>query len=109
LLFFFNLFSQCNIAPSILDDFTADQKLDKALFSSEEAVELFKDYSFNDLLRPLPEFTPISIATYSGKPQNLLNNKHWHPLRLFKLFFDWKTMSLIVKETNSYAFRTNSA
>jgi Transposase IS4 len=61
----------------------------------------------NDLLRSLPDFTPISITKHFGRPQNLDLNQHWHPLRLFKLFFDWKTMGLIVKETNSYAFRTN--
>jgi Transposase IS4 len=113
---FFGLFSLISlyfinilIAPSIPDDSTADQKLNKALFPIEEAAESFKDCSFNDLLRPLPHFTPIPIAIHSGRPQNLLNDKHWHPLRLFKLFFNWETMSIIVKETNSYAFRTNSA
>jgi len=63
----------------------------------------------NELLRPLPDFEPISVATHSGSPQNIDINKHWHPLRLFKLFFDWNTMDLIVKETNSFAFRQNSA
>jgi Transposase IS4 len=79
------------------------------LFSCEEAAESFKDCSFNDLLRPLPDFILIPIAIHSGRPQNLLNDKYWHPLRLFKLFFNWEIMSIIVKETNSYAFRTNSA
>jgi hypothetical protein len=55
---------------------TADQKLNKALFTSEEAAESFKDYSFNNLLRPLPDFIPISTVIHPGKPQNLLNNKH---------------------------------
>jgi hypothetical protein len=59
------------IAPSISDDSTADQKLNKALFSSEEAVEQFKNCSFQELLRPLPNFMPISITTHSEKPQNL--------------------------------------
>jgi Transposase IS4 len=61
------------------------------------------------LLRPLSDYTPISVATHSGKPQNLDINKHWHSLRLFKLFFSWETMRIIVNETNSYAFRDNSA
>jgi superfamily I DNA and/or RNA helicase len=97
------------IAPSIPDDFTADLKLNKLLFCSEKAIELFKDCQIDDLLRPLPYFKLISIHTYSGRPQNLDNEKHWHLLRLFKLFFNWETMSIIVKEINSYAFRTNSA
>ena len=79
------------------------------MFSSEEATKSFLNYEINDLLRPLPNFTPIPITIHSGRPQNLLNDKHWHPLRLFKLFFNWETMGLIVKEINSYAFRTNSA
>jgi hypothetical protein len=84
----FNYFTNILIAPSIPDDFTADQKLNKALFTSDEAAELFKDCSFNNLLRPLSDFTLISIAIHSGRPQNLLNDKHWHSLRLFKLFFN---------------------
>jgi hypothetical protein len=105
----FYYFTNIYIAPSIPDDSTADQKLNKALLTSEEAAESFKNYSFNNLLRPLPDFTPISTVIHPGKPQNLLNNKHWHPLRLFKLFFNWETISIIVKETNSYVFRMNSA
>ena len=97
------------IAPSISDDSTADKKLNKLLFSSEEAAESFLDCEINDLLCPLPDFTSIPINIHSGRPQNLFNDKHWHPLQLFKLFFNWETMSLIVKETNSYTFWTNSA
>ena len=67
-------------------------------------MKSFEGCKINDLLRPLPSFTPISVTTHSGKPQNLDLNQHWHPLKLFKLFFSWETMSLIVKETNSYAF-----
>ena len=79
------------------------------MFSSEEAVESFNNCSVNELLRLLPDSEPISVTTHSGQPQNIDIDKHWHPLRLFKLFFDWETMGLIVKETNSYAFRNNSA
>ena len=57
----------------------------------------------------MPDFTPISTTIHSGRPQNIDLNQYQHPLRLFKLFFSWETMNLIVKETNSYAFRTNSA
>jgi hypothetical protein len=84
-------------------------ELNKHLFGPEEAAESFKDCEIHDLLRHLPNFTPIPITIHSGRPQNLLNNKYWHPLRLFKLFFNWETMAIIVKETNFYAFRTNSA
>jgi Transposase IS4 len=79
------------------------------LFGSKEAIEQFEICSFQELLRSLPNFTPISIIPHTGKPQNLDINRHWHSLRLFKLFFSWKTMSIIVNSTNSYAFRTNSA
>ena len=111
LLFFFfiTVFWPFLIAPSIKDDSTIDQKLNKVLFSSEEAPKAFENCEINDLLRPLPDFEPISITTHSGKPQNIDIQKHWHPLRLFKLFFSWETMSIIVDSTNSYAFRTNSA
>jgi hypothetical protein len=81
----------------------------KALFYSDKAVELLKDCKINNLLRSFPDFAPISINIYSGRPQNLSNDKHWHSLRLFKLFFNWETISIIVKEINSYVFRTNSA
>ena len=97
------------IDPSIPDDSTADKKLNKVLFSSEEAIKSFLDCKIDDLLRPLPDFTPIPVTTHSGKPQNLDITKHWHSLRLFKLFFSWDTMKLIVNSTNSYAFRHNSA
>ena len=97
------------IAPSIPDDFTADQKLNKILFNSEKTVKSLENCKIEDLLHPLPNFTPISVIPHSGKPQNLDIQKHWHPLRLFKLFFSWEIMSLIAKETNSYAFRKNSA
>jgi hypothetical protein len=75
------------IAPSIPDDSTADKKLNKALFSSEEAIKQFKNCSFKELLRPLPDFTPISIKQHKGRPQNIDFNQYQHPLRLFKLFF----------------------
>jgi Transposase IS4 len=57
----------------------------------------------------LPNFTPILIKQHKGRPQNIDINQYQHPLHLFKLFFSWKTMSIIAKSTNSYAFRTNSA
>ena len=97
------------IAPSIPDDSTADRRLNKALFSREEAAESFLDCEINDLLRPLPDFEPIPITPHAGKPQNIDISLYWHPLRLFKLFFSWETMSIIINSTNSYAFRTNSA
>jgi Transposase IS4 len=79
------------------------------LFGVKEASESFKDVLINDLLRSLPDFEPISIVLYNGKPQNLNLTIYWHPLRLFKLFFSWEIMEIIVKNTNSYAFRNNSA
>jgi hypothetical protein len=73
---FFIYLTNINIAPSIPDDSTADIKLNKILFSFKEAPERFTDCSFKDLLRPLPDYTPISVATHSGKPQNLNINRH---------------------------------
>ena len=64
------------IASFILDDSTADSKLNKLLFSSEEVIKLSKNYQINDLLRSLPDFTLILVITHSKRPQNLLNNKH---------------------------------
>jgi hypothetical protein len=61
------------------------------------------------LIRPLPYFEPIPITPYNRRPQNIDLELHWHQLRLFKLFFDWNTMALIVKEINSYAFRNIKA
>jgi Transposase IS4 len=49
------------------------------------------------------------ITLYDGRPQNIDFELHWYLLRLFKLFFNWDIMALIVKETNSYAFRNNKA
>jgi hypothetical protein len=108
-LTFFFYFINIYIDPSIPDDSIADKTLNSVLFSLKEALELFKDCEINDLLRPLPYFKPISINIYPEKPQNLDINKYWHSLSLFKLFFSWETMSIIIKETNLYAFRTNSA
>jgi hypothetical protein len=73
---FFDYFTNIEIAPFIPDDFITDQKLNKALFTLEEAAESFKDYKINDLLYPLSDFTLILIVIHSGRPQNLLNNKH---------------------------------
>ena len=93
----------------ISDDSTADQTLNKALFSAEEALNSFKDCKINDLLCSFLYFEPILINIHPEKPQNLDINKHWHSIGLFKLFFNWKTMSIIIKETNSYAFQINTA
>ena len=55
------------IAPSILDNFIADLKLNKVLFSSKEAIESLLGYKTNDLLRPLSDFTPILVSTHFKK------------------------------------------
>ena len=55
------------IVPSTLDDSIVDFKLNKLLFNSEEAIELLKDYQINDLLRPLSDFTSISVVIHSGR------------------------------------------
>ena len=96
------------IITSILDDFTTDSKLNQLLFSSKEVIESFKDSQIDDLLYSLLHFESISIHTHSGRPQNFDNKKHWHPLRLFKLFFNCEVMSIIVQATNSFVFRINS-
>jgi hypothetical protein len=70
------LFTNIYIAPSVPDYFTADLELNKHLFSSKEAAELFKDCEIHDLLRPLLNFTLIPITIHSSRSQNLLNNKH---------------------------------
>jgi hypothetical protein len=69
-------YSYFKIAPSILDDFTADEKLNQTLFSSEEAIEQFENCSFQELLRLLSNFTPISIIPHTGKPQDLDINRN---------------------------------
>jgi hypothetical protein len=97
------------MVPSVPDDFTADQKLNEVLSGLEKAIEQFKNCSFQELLRLLPNFKPISIISHTGKPQNLDINKYWHLLRLFKLFFSWKTTFIIVNSINLYAFRINLA
>jgi hypothetical protein len=65
---FIRFFDQLKIAPSIPDDSTAAKKLNKLLFSSEEAPESFINYEIIDLLRPLSNFTLIPITTHSGRP-----------------------------------------
>jgi hypothetical protein len=50
--------------------------LNKILFNSEEALELFNDCEINKLLRPLLNFMLISINSHSEKPQNLDINKY---------------------------------
>jgi hypothetical protein len=55
---------------------TADQKLNQALFGLEEAVEQFENCSFQELLRSLHNFTPISIIPHIEKPQNLDINRY---------------------------------
>jgi Transposase IS4 len=96
------------LAPSIPDDSTADKKLNSFLIPPEEAAENFENCLISEILRPLPDFKPIPLNLHNGRPQNLDLNKHWHPLALFQLFFSWNTMSIIVKETNSFAFCNNS-
>jgi hypothetical protein len=56
------------IAPFIPDDFIADQKLNKVLFSVNEVSEQFITYFIADLIRLLFYFKPISITAYNGKP-----------------------------------------
>jgi len=97
------------IAPSITDDSTADKKLNNFLIPPQEAAKQFENRPISEILRPLPNFEPLLSKPHLGQPRNLNLNKHWHPLALFQLFFDWKTMSIIVKETNSFAFYNNSA
>ena len=46
----------------------ADSKLNKILFSSEEAIEPFKDCQIDDLLHPLSHFESIPIHIHSGRP-----------------------------------------
>jgi hypothetical protein len=72
---FFNLFYTflyvlrlIKIAPSISDDFTADKKLNKLLFSTEEALELFLNCKINDLLRSPSNFILIPITVYFRRP-----------------------------------------
>ncbi len=112
-LLIFSLYSiyitNISIAPSISDDSTADKKLNNFLIPSAETAEQVENRPISEILRPLPNFEPLSLKTHLGQPRNLDLNKHWHPLALFQLFFDWKTMGIIVKETNSFAFHNNSA
>ncbi len=97
------------IAPSIIDDSTADKKLNNFLIPPAETAEQFENRSISEILRPLSNFEPLSLKPYLGQPRDIDLNKHWHPLALFQLFFNWKTMAIIIKETNSFAFRSNSA
>jgi hypothetical protein len=93
----------CYIAPSIPDDSTADKKLSKFLLASSNKIEQ-ENATISEILRLLPKYDPMVITPHTGAPQNLDIGLHWHSLRLFKLFFNWETMTFIVKETNSYAF-----
>jgi hypothetical protein len=46
------------------------------LFDSEEASEQFENCLIEELLRPLPDFTPILIKQYKGRPQNIDINQY---------------------------------
>ncbi len=97
------------IAPSITDDSTADKKLNNFLISPTEAAEQFENHLISEILRSLSKFKPLSLKPYIEQPRNIDLNKYWHSLALFQLFFNWKTMTIIVKETNSFTFYNNSA
>jgi hypothetical protein len=42
--------------------------LNQALFGLEEALEQFENCLIEELLRPLPNFTPILIKQHKGRP-----------------------------------------
>ncbi len=52
------------IAPSILDDFTADKKLNSFLIPSEETAENFQNRLISEILRSLSNFEPISMKSH---------------------------------------------
>jgi len=79
------------------------------LISPAETAEQFENRPISEILRSLFNFESLSLKSHLEQPRNIDLNKHWHPLALFQLFFNWKTMDIIVKETNSFAFRSNSA
>jgi len=97
------------IAPSIPDNSTADKKFNNFLIPPAEAAEQFENRPISEILRSLLNFEPLSLKPHLEQPRNIDLNKYWHPLAFFQLFFDWKTMTIIVKEINSFAFRSNSA
>jgi len=79
------------------------------LIPSTETAEQFKNRLILEILYSLLNFKSLSLKPYLGRPQNLDLNKHWHPLALFQLFFNWRIMSIIIKEMNSFIFHNNSA
>jgi len=79
------------------------------LISSAEAAEQFENHSISEILYSLPKFEPLLLKSHIEQPRNIDLNKYWHPLALFQLFFNWKTMAVIIKEMNSFAFHNNSA
>jgi len=97
------------IAPSIIDDFIVDEKLNNFLIPSAEAAEQFENHLISEILRSLFKFEPLSLKPHIEQPRNIDLNKYWHSLALFQLFFNWKTMTIIVKEINSFVFHNNSA
>ncbi len=97
------------IAPSITDNSTADKKLNNFLIPSAEATEQFENRLISEILRSLSKFEPLLLKPYIEQSRNIDLNKYWHSLALFQLFFDWKMMTIIIKETNSFAFHNNSA
>ena len=79
------------------------------MISSAEAAEQFENHSISEILYSLPKFEPLLLKSHIEQPRNIDLNKYWHPLALFQLFFNWKTMAVIIKEMNSFAFHNNSA
>ncbi len=97
------------IAPSITDNSTADKKLNNFLISPAKAAEQFENHLISEILHSLLKFESLLLKSYIEQLRNIDLNKYWHSLALFQLFFDWKTMAIIIKETNSFAFHNNSA
>ena len=100
------------IAPSIKDDSTADSSIEKFIVPIEDWPQSFPENpKVKDILRPIPTFKPTLLPPFEdkGRPRNIDLSIHWHPLRLFLLFFSWDLLQYICDQTNSYAYRNNEA
>jgi Transposase IS4 len=59
-------------------------------------------------MKEIPDFKPMEIPERKGRAV-LPQNKHYNPLQLFLLFFDWDELYNICQQTNSFAERTKPA
>jgi Transposase IS4 len=107
-LFLYISITNLVIEPSVKDESTAQATLSQLLLDPSEAIENFPNATVASVMKEIPKFEPMQIPERKGRA-NLPQNKHYNPLQLFLLFFDWDELQNICNQTNSFAQRTKSS